>query len=74
MDRSTLKVISTWLKIGNGAVGLIAAFVWLVAALSTGGSASSWNAAAALLTAIAIGAQGISALIDRRVPPSATWA
>jgi hypothetical protein len=74
MNNTHLKTLSASLKLSGGAVALIAALAWIVSARSTGGDASSWNAAAATLTAIATGAQGISALIDWRVPPFSTWA
>lgn len=69
-----LKTISVWLKISSACVGFIAAALWVGSALSIGTGGSLWNAAAAVLTAIATCAQGISALIDWRVAPSATWA
>ena len=68
-----MKRLSVWLKIIGGIVGLLAACAWVISSQASAEAAPIWNGHAAILTAIATLAQAVSALIDWRVAPSATY-
>lgn len=64
---------SVVLKIGIGLVGLGSAVCWIYAAYSVGEIAASWNQWAAIGTAVAMTLRAISAFIDSRYSPLASW-
>ena len=66
--------LSTWLKIGAGVIGFVAASAWFYSAHGPTESAAQWNGYAATITAIAVFFQATTAFIDRKYPPFASFA
>ena len=66
--------LSTWLKMGAGLIGLVAASAWLYSAFGPIEVARQWNGYAAAITAVAVLLQATTAFIDRKYPPFASLA
>jgi hypothetical protein len=66
---------SVYIKIIAACVGLVAAFLWYKSAAGSGLDVSAYyNKWAAIMTAVSVGGQAISSLIDWWIAPTATWA
>ncbi len=65
--------LSTWLKIGAGLIGFVAASAWFYSAHGPTEVAAQWNGYAATATAIAVFLQAMTAFIDKKYPPHASW-
>ncbi len=66
--------LSTWLKIGAGVIGFVAASAWFYSAYGPTELAAQWNGYAATATAIAVFLQATTAFIDKKYPPFASFA
>ena len=66
--------LSTWLKIGAGVIGFVAASAWFYSAHGPIDVAREWNGYAATFTAIAVLLQATTAFIDKKYPPHASLA
>ena len=66
---------SVYIKIGAAIVGFIAAYLWYRSAVAgTMADAVDLNMRAAVVTALSVMLQGLSAAIDAWIPPTASWA
>jgi hypothetical protein len=70
----SIRSVSVGAKIAAGVIGLLSGVAWIISAYGGGNAASAWNGIAAILAAVAMFAQSVSAFIDSRHLPHASYA